>query len=837
MRVARLATLSVASVLLPVQMLSINEEALNARAAETKMAAEVAQNMTIESSLHILRTAPDMPPNLLSLLQESLSPHRHSKHHKHQQSNLRHRHKRSERKHSEQVAFQQQSGLQRSSQTSFAVPAGYSAVASAVQQTSKQIEATLQKWELANAKCCMDRAALESALEQLDEELAIANGQSSKAQAEMLKAGKMITENENKIPDEKDNLKAIRQQCQSDKINIERDMEISRKDLKNMDEMKLDDCSGSAALLQCESPDGESFLMLSHHTLQNSSVSHWRNSGIQRLLKHFQSSGEPVDKRPALFMQMEDHINPHKCAMSANPECQQVRDRQLVMLSETLDSMDELSGKEKAGEDDCEKNAKSIEENINNAQVLLKTHQTALAEATADYNEAMETSRLKNDERKRHLASMSDQAKKCETEKGELLAQKNSLLKIRAEVMSMQGLKVFIQDCKVSDWTPGECSASCGGGFRKKTRNIMVYPVGDGAQCLATEATESCNIAKCPVNCEMEEWGGWSACSAKCGGGVFERVRGIKRRSAHGGKPCGETAETASCNPQSCDENCKLARWSPWSECTKACDGGSTFKIRRVRKASSGQGKCPRKFSRKRFRMKKCNSKPCLKEEDKDKGLKCKAKRDVVLLLDGSAALKTSGWEAMKQAAEDFVKAMGNDVNIATLLFSGPKSKENYYKCTGRKFKGQSLGPPDMEVDCLLKWAHHMTEDHEEAIKKIKALAWPRGASLMTEALAQAETELNNGRGDAQSVVVVMTPGKPLNTRKVTVSARRLRRKARLIWVGVTKFGKLRLSRNIARWASRPWQENVVFDDFKTGVKKSTINTIVSDMCPTMEVV
>ena len=45
------------------------------------------------------------------------------------------------------------------------------------------------------------------------------------------------------------------------------------------------------------------------------------------------------------------------------------------------------------------------------------------------------------------------------------LAQKNSLLKVRAEMLNMQGLKTFIQDCKVGDWTPGS-----GGSGRRKDR-------------------------------------------------------------------------------------------------------------------------------------------------------------------------------------------------------------------------------------------------------------------------------------------------------------------------------------------------------------------------------
>eukprot|EP00408_Alexandrium_pacificum_P055952 CAMPEP_0171266580 /NCGR_PEP_ID=MMETSP0790-20130122/58713_1 /TAXON_ID=2925 /ORGANISM="Alexandrium catenella, Strain OF101" /LENGTH=71 /DNA_ID=CAMNT_0011735283 /DNA_START=1 /DNA_END=212 /DNA_ORIENTATION=+ len=38
------------------------------------------------------------------------------------------------------------------------------------------------------------------------------------------------------------------------------------------------------------------------------------------------------------------------------------------------------------------------------------------------------------------------------------------LVKIRTELYAMQNTTVLIQDCSVSAWTMGECSASCGGG-------------------------------------------------------------------------------------------------------------------------------------------------------------------------------------------------------------------------------------------------------------------------------------------------------------------------------------------------------------------------------------
>merc|ERR1719498_526713 len=139
-----------------------------------------------------------------------------------------------------------------------------------------------------------------------------------------------------------------------------------------------------------------------------------------------------------------------------------------------------------------------------------------------------------------------------------------------------------------------------------------------------------------------------------------------------------------------------------------------------------------------------------------------------------------------------------------------------------------------MANDCMMTWVQHFSMDKQETIAKIKAMTWPRGSSFMTQALSMAETEMDAGRADAKSVVVVMTVCNPLNKRQVTQNARRLRRKARLMFIGVTKSARQRLRKNGQKWASRPPQENIIYDDFKNGFKKSTINTVVSDMCPTI---
>jgi len=258
-----------------------------------------------------------------------------------------------------------------------------------------------------------------------------------------------------------------------------------------------------------------------------------------------------------------------------------------------------------------------------------------------------------------------------------------------------------------------------------------------------------------------------------------------------------------------------------------------------VKKPAEGQGTCPGKFHRKRFRAKSCNAKACLSTKDKDKSLKCASKRDVVILIDGSASLRTSGWDATKKAATQIVQAMEKDVDVSVILFSGPKSRKDYFKCSGQKWPnrqtGVSLGAPDMEKDCMVSFVTHFENNKDKVVAKIAAMKWPRGSTLTSEGLAMAETELDGGRRDAQAVVVVVTDGKPMNKRKVNMTVERLRKKARLMWVAVSQNAPVDL---IKKWASVPAKENVVLaSDFKELVSKKTTNKLISNMCPTMEVV
>jgi len=93
-----------------------------------------------------------------------------------------------------------------------------------------------------------------------------------------------------------------------------------------------------------------------------------------------------------------------------------------------------------------------------------------------------------------------------------------------------------------------------------------------------------------------------------------------------------------------------------------------------------------------------------------------------------------------------------------------------------------------------------------------------------------AKAELALGRKDATSNVIVFTDGRPLSYRKTETSSHELRKKARLVWVPVTRYAPLK---RIKTWATRRWQENVVqVPTFEDLGKPEVITHIIANICP-----
>jgi len=335
------------------------------------------------------------------------------------------------------------------------------------------------------------------------------------------------------------------------------------------------------------------------------------------------------------------------------------------------------------------------------------------------------------------------------------------------------------------------------------TRTVVTQPVG-GAACPLLMAQKPCNEHKCPVDCALHDWHGWSGCSAKCGGGLMERVRDVFVEPLHGGEPCGETSEAISCNLQACDKDCELGDWGTWSECSKLCDQGVMERSKSIVEPVIGDGTCPKIRSEERIEEQHCNNFACVRAVGQP-NLRCQSRADIILVIDGSGSLGQTGWDASVKAGAALARAFGagdrSDVRLAVILFS-------YYST----------------------WVKHFTDNTEECATAIEGLVWPRSLTFTANALNTAGSELSAGRDDAQSIVILLTDGRPMSMRKTRDAAAALRRQARLMLIPVTKWAPLAKAKS---WASYPKEDNFFpLDSFSDLEDPDKIDQIIADVCP-----
>merc|ERR1719160_2400959 len=519
-----------------------------------------------------------------------------------------------------------------------------------------------------------------------------------------------------------------------------------------------------------------------------------------------------------------------KCTIKKSPQCFKLQSRFLTIQGGIADERDQLLEDVSELERSCEEQKNTLETQIENDHSLLASSQTKLAEATEKESTAGEIARQTARQNDQYNADLVTQMKKCSANYINFETELCALKKIRGELYKIKGggHSAFFQDCEVSKWDPEECTKKCAGGEQKLTRNVLTHPNG-GTKCLPLAAMRSCNNQPCPVDCKLATWSCWSKCSAECGGGVSQRLREVKRAMKYGGKPCGSTSETKSCHNQACEKNCELSGWTKWSACSKDCDGGTQKRQKFVKKPAEGAGKCPDDWSLKRLQYKKCNMKRCMIAEGSDvPTLTCNRTLDIVLLIDGSGSLGKKGWAAEIKAAQMFVDAFsvsGGQANMAVILYSGPRTWSGVRRCFAKNKK-----KVDQAAVCKIKTVTHFTDDLKKVKQLIIGLTWPQGSTLTSLALLTAKAELALGRKDARSNIIVFTDGRPLSFRNTEIASRMVRKSARLVWVPVTKYAPLK---QIKKWATRRWQENVVkVPSFKALENPDTITHIVANICP-----
>lgn len=312
----------------------------------------------------------------------------------------------------------------------------------------------------------------------------------------------------------------------------------------------------------------------------------------------------------------------------------------------------------------------------------------------------------------------------------------------------------------------------------------------------------------------------------------MERSRNSRVEPQHGGVPCESTEEEQACGMQSCDEDCVLSDWSAWSSCSKACGGGALRRTKEVLEPSRGTGFCPEADHEPlRLNFEPCNEFACEELLPSNRSLlECRSKVDMIVLLDGSGSLGRFGWHQSKAMAVKLVNSLegeGDMVKVSLQVFSGPRTWADYEKCTDELPEGETL---DMVTQCGIEWISHYTNDMAELATEVEQLAFPASTTLTSVALGQAESELVNGRTDANAVVIVITDGKPMNEVSTIDAAKKLQEKARVIWVPVGGGAPTGLINEVA---SKPITDHVVkIGSFWSMVDPEFLNKVITDACP-----
>jgi hypothetical protein len=358
-----------------------------------------------------------------------------------------------------------------------------------------------------------------------------------------------------------------------------------------------------------------------------------------------------------------------------------------------------------------------------------------------------------------------------------------------------------IQDCEVTEFSAAACSMDCDdtcpqpdpymcGGTQELTREVLSAPNSFGIQCPILVTQRKCNQFKCPVDCVVSEWSGWSKCTKDCEGGVQMRTRAVITRAKNGGSDCDSASEMRGCNTGSCDRDCTLAPWGEWSYCTMACGGGTQDRVRKIDIPIRAQGECPGKRHPDRLQRRPCNTQLCVGDE------LCIAKQDLVLAIDGSGSLKEDGFEIMRDFA----------VNL-----------------TGR-YADMYYGQQDMVVGAVLFGNGHvlddgtvapavsvqgLTSDMATLREKISQMEWQKGMTNMAQAFILAETMFQQGgRTDAQSAVLVLSDGKYSFEFSTAQKVQELKDTGVQIFMAPVDANQDKQLEVLKTWASEPYSTN-----------------------------
>lgn len=510
-------------------------------------------------------------------------------------------------------------------------------------------------------------------------------------------------------------------------------------------------------------------------------------------------------KLAALEMQdllESDELDEESCIAAPAVPCEALADILYNLESSVDDLSDEIKRHTQAQAEHCQESLAAYDDQVARLREFANDASVALSNAVAELREATAVQR----DRSSSFKAISETAKRQHDECMGQLEQADSMMcgakRVRAALAQDSGAP-FLGDCEVTEWAREPCSASCGGGTQNLTRRVVTAPK-ENAMCPVLAMSRPCNTQPCPVDGEMGLWHEWSECSRECGGGTRSRTREIKRQPENGGRPVAETLQQEVCNSQPCDQDCVLADWTPWSNCSKVCLGGHRTRTRDVLQQPIGNGVCPTEASRERRDKKTCNEDACSMASPQ-----CASKLDLVVVLDVSGSVGDEG----ATFSRAFVSSLASRLSL----------KDNDNEPFGR------IGVVEFASTASL--LQELTSDVGLVQSAAAGVTWQRTKTNTAEALAMARNHLaEQRRPGVLGAVLVVTDGMPLGTTvadEVITQLHQCGTRVAFVPVGQA-FNRVALD----RWASWPAEENLVGVASYSEIDDDIVTKVIANLCP-----
>jgi hypothetical protein len=490
---------------------------------------------------------------------------------------------------------------------------------------------------------------------------------------------------------------------------------------------------------------------------------------------------QPAKEKTPVTSGQADDFGDIKCGPI--PDCGLLYDTLSLQWGMYKDRVDELKNEMDENEEAWNVLKADLDAQIQSLNDKLDRCTRELSEATAAKNKNQHELEQKQEE-KRHLDEEHSKTMKKFRDRITYIVQQDICgpTVVRNEVMKESTVcpPKDIDDCDVTPWTAAACSVECDdrcpdivgcGGTQTLTRTVVVRPNECGIRCPELSRSRMCSQFKCPVDCVMSRWSGFSKCSKECEGGVQQQSRAVITRHKNGGVACSAVSEARACNTFSCDRDCTLEDWTMWSPCSMACNGGNQDRVRNVEIPIRGDGKCPRSKSRVRLEEQTCNTHSCVGDEI------CIAKQDLVIAVDGSGSIHAEGFKLVRNFTGEMLK----------------RYKVEYHAETTMQIALVIFGNGIIEDDGSISKAvllRELSTDLAATKEAAAGMEHQKGFTNMAQAFVLARKLLTQkGRAEAQSAVMTISDGKPSFLFETREQAKTLESKGIMrFMVGISEF-------------------------------------------------